>query len=418
MLRFFPRPSIRRSALTTLLLAVALVSGPLAFAPAQAAVVTTSGQVTDETGAPLGDVAVIVWVKDENQQAYFQDDDLLSFTRDDGTYQLDLEPGTYKLRFYADEFHRPEYYDDQATLRDATPVVVADTAQVLVDAELEAFPTITGSVKADDGSAVPWAYVVAYSLTGSEVGYAETESDGTFEMPVEPGTYRLGFSDDDDSFVDEYWQDKPTFQTANSVVVGQGGVTGIDARVAFLPAPVRTPVLNYAPPRVEGWTAVGQVAKVTDGVWGSTVSISRQWFRDGSPIPGATAQQYKITAADLGSTLSAQVTATPTSSPESASTQTVRLNGIVRWTTKVAVTAKRGTKKATLTVRVTSAGGRPSGWVTVKLRGRVVGTGKVTNGRATVTIKKLTKTKKRYAVVYAFNGAFHGSRRDVSARAK
>lgn len=417
MLSFLPRPTPRRSVLTSVLLAVALVAGPLAFAPAQAAGVSISGTVTDDIGTPLEDVAVFGWDRNDADQTYYSLD-VVAFTDSDGIYRATLPPGTYKLHFQAGEFYRAEYFDDQQTFRNATPIVVGDADQTLAGVQLETLPTIAGSVKTDAGSVVPWSYVVAFDLDGSYVASADTEPDGTFVMPVDPGTYRLGFFDEDDTFVEEYWQDSTTFRGARDITVDASGTTGIDARVALRPPPVRGSVLNYSAPRADGWAAVGHMVDVSDGVWQGGVSISRQWFRGGQPIPGATGPQYKVTAADVGSVLSAQVTATPTDSRQSSTTMTTRVSGVVRWTSKISVTATRGRKKATLKVRVTSAGGAPSGWVTVTVRGRIVATGKVTNGRAKVTIKKLTKTKKRYSVVYASNGNFHGSRRDVSARAK
>jgi hypothetical protein len=62
-------------------------------------------------------------------------------------------------------------------------------------------------------------------------------------------------------------------------------------------------------PLVSGRAAVGGDLIVAAGTWRPRdVSLGFQWLRDGSPIPGATARDHAVTAADAGADLAVVVT--------------------------------------------------------------------------------------------------------------
>jgi len=98
------------------------------------------------------------------------------------------------------------------------------------------------------------------------------------------------------------------------------GVTAVLAIVGLL-APLVTvggasaaavdPIVNVAPPVVNGTAQVGERVRTTTGDWTPTgLTFTYQWLRDGSPIAGATSASYKVRLEDLAATLSAEVTAT------------------------------------------------------------------------------------------------------------
>jgi protocatechuate 3,4-dioxygenase beta subunit len=74
--------------------------------------------------------------------------------------------------------------------------------------------------------------------------YASVDSvyvaDGMVSLPLEPGTYKLRFSDEDGLFVPEYYSDKATFETADPVVVS--GPTAL-APVSLAARPLLTGVV-------------------------------------------------------------------------------------------------------------------------------------------------------------------------------
>lgn len=73
------------------------------------------------------------------------------------------------------------------------------------------------------------------------------------------------------------------------------------------------PVCTTAP-AVTGTPAVGQVLTSDNGTWsGTSPSYAKQWFREGKgAISGATAATYTLVAADSGSIVFCQVTASNT----------------------------------------------------------------------------------------------------------
>ena len=88
---------------------------------------------------------------------------------------------------------------------------------------------------------------------------------------------------------------------------------------------------NTAPPTTSGTTQVGSTLTASNGSWdGTPTSFTYQWLRcdaSGSgcvSIPGASGQSYPAAAADVGSTLRLNVTASnSTGSTSAQSTQTL-----------------------------------------------------------------------------------------------
>ncbi|MFJ9313990.1 CHAP domain-containing protein [Pimelobacter simplex] len=65
------------------------------------------------------------------------------------------------------------------------------------------------------------------------------------------------------------------------------------------------------PAAVAGRPALGQVLTVTPATLTPTgTTVGYQWVRDGVPIPGATGTTYRLTAADVGRRVTAEMTAT------------------------------------------------------------------------------------------------------------
>ena len=81
------------------------------------------------------------------------------------------------------------------------------------------------------------------------------------------------------------------------------------------------PPANTAAPVASGTGTVGQTLSVTNGTWtNSPSSFAYRWQRGATPISGATASTYVLVAADSGTSVSCQVTATnPAGSASAAS---------------------------------------------------------------------------------------------------
>ncbi len=201
-----------------------------------------SGQVQYQGGAPAAGLSIQVR----------QDGEIRAVERtgSDGSYHFaDLAPGAYELAVF-DAAERP------LGLLDGATVVVAPDQPTLhmatVDApglstglpELSAVPAvanpcigppqvtgtarITGTVIASDtGQPLQSAYIYAYSVNGTYSAY--TDATGTYiidELPA--GSYRVEFnspyifSRGGYVYLDEWYNDKPTIQTADPVTVGEG----------------------------------------------------------------------------------------------------------------------------------------------------------------------------------------------------
>lgn len=106
-----------------------------------------------------------------------------------------------------------------------------------------------------------------------------------------------------------------------SVSDARGNVTTKDRVVTVVEA-----ALASSEPVVSGTAQVGRTLTVDAGAWTTGATLTRQWLRDGTPVPGATGTSYAVAPADAGATLTVAVTgaltghagATRTSAPTAA----------------------------------------------------------------------------------------------------
>jgi len=110
------------------------------------------------------------------------------------------------------------------------------------------------------------------------------------------------------------------------VTVHKSGFSDVSA-VSAMTAAVLKGTLTLVPiPTISEAAIVGSTVTANPGTWDAGVSLSYQWLRAGTPISGATAATYKISAADAGAPLAVSVTgaksgyasAAATSSPTAA----------------------------------------------------------------------------------------------------
>ena len=235
--------------------ALAIVVSGVLLAPATASAAPLTGSIAGTVtaasgGAPLKGVEVCAdRVAGEGEACIL--------TSTSGEYLISgLVPGSYKVEFWP---HREglnlttQYYNDQPTFSAAETVLVTGGATVPnVNAQLHEGGRIAGTVT-DAASHAGLAEILVCALESiSEEGVCgHTAAGGQYTIAGLPsGSYEVAFLPDFDeqalpgTYINQYYNDKPSFATANLVsVTAPGGTTsGIDAALAKRPLPPIPPI--------------------------------------------------------------------------------------------------------------------------------------------------------------------------------
>ena len=150
-------------------------------------------------------------------------------------------------------------------------------------------PPFVTPLKAADGA---WVEVGAPSPVAA---------DGSFTTDVAhsrtPHRLRLGWPDG----TVQFWTGDDSLPTSDA---GGARTTSTRSDVVF---PVA--LSSTGTPAVTGTAQVGHTLTARPGTWSPAPTFTYQWLRAGTPIPGATQQTYRLTAADAGSRIAVRVTA-------------------------------------------------------------------------------------------------------------
>jgi hypothetical protein len=181
--------SVTRRGFVTLVAAAAtsVAAGRPAFA-AEEATGALVGRLTDSTGSPLTEAAVVV-ESVANPATYSY-----AGTDGDGRYRLELVPGQYTVAF---EHNSRLQWIPQAVDRDAASVftVTAFVDTVADDVKVPS-GSISGTVTFTDGT--PATGFTVWLMNGPDRGFLPTNSDGTYRFAdVAPGTYQVLFMGED-----------------------------------------------------------------------------------------------------------------------------------------------------------------------------------------------------------------------------
>jgi hypothetical protein len=90
-------------------------------------------------------------------------------------------------------------------------------------------------------------------------------------------------------------------------VVGSHPGYATVAKDSLPAAPVTAGALNAPAPRIGGTPKVGSTLTATPGTWTVDTTLRYQWYRSGTPIAGATAATYRLTAIDRNHTIKVRV---------------------------------------------------------------------------------------------------------------
>ena len=242
-----------------------------------------------------------------------------------GTYRVVVEGDTSA---YAMEYLGDSYFSDdaeQVTLAaGATSASHASALQPSVTIKTRAKDQTTNhyinawsAVELERSPGV-WA-PLELSYGSGDVGYAQRGG-------IPPGNYRIHWTDQAESgalYVTEWWDNKPTADTATTITLAGGGSADLTALMTKTPFEV-----SPAPvPTITGVVQSNQTLTAVTGTWGpAPVALAYQWNVNGSAKPGANGATFALTNAEIGATVTVTVTgsregltsATRTSAPTTA----------------------------------------------------------------------------------------------------
>jgi hypothetical protein len=293
-------------------LATTLVGGGLLVSPAvqAAGAGSITGRVTNTAGSALPDMEVTAWVLSDG--TWVEDDS--ADTGDDGRYVIpDLADGTYRVEI-ADPFadYVTQWWDRAPTREAARDVAVAGQPVGGIDGVLGA-------------SASALVNLAAPRVTG-RLAYGST-------LTADPGTW----SQPGASFAYTWYVTGrpklngtgPTFSLDEPADAGARGVEVVLSVTATVPGlepvdadalgvrirPGATPgtggrkkLAALAAPRVVGSAVVGRRLTLRPGRVSPRATVSVRWLRGTRPVPGARGSTYRLTRADAGVRVRAQVT--------------------------------------------------------------------------------------------------------------
>ncbi|MGX9728297.1 MAG: MSCRAMM family protein [Candidatus Electronema sp. VV] len=179
-------------------------------------------------------------------------------TAADGSYTVSgLNAGSYKVAFYADGNYISEWYNDKASFESADAVVVtlANTT-ANVNAVLEVSGSISGKMTNAAGTGLA-GYVAVYDSSNEWVGDAQTEADGSYVVSgLSAGSYKVNFDADDQSYLDEWYNNKASFNAADAVAVTLGSTTANINAVLELGGSISGRMTDAAGTGLVGWVDV------------------------------------------------------------------------------------------------------------------------------------------------------------------
>ncbi|WEO77971.1 carboxypeptidase regulatory-like domain-containing protein [Cryobacterium sp. SO2] len=199
---------------------------------------TVSGRVTSDTrdGEAISGVNVSAFQVDANGNL---GDIWSGYTDAQGRYSIPgLAAGNYTLRFTSwGTSDISEWWDNKPTQYTATTFAVAAGATVTgKDAGLTAGATLTGQVVADDdGTPVSTGWVEALAADGHQVLSVSTDESGNYSLTGLPaGEYVLTFSDYNQRYTQEWWNNQTSFESAQHITVAAGAtITDLNAGLAL-----------------------------------------------------------------------------------------------------------------------------------------------------------------------------------------
>jgi len=189
---------------------------------------TISGTVTAPGAVPLNQVEVTAYTTYGDRGGY-------AYSDASGNYQITgLIAGSYVVQFKPSAGYAAEWYNNQPTALTGVPVAVSTGGTTSgINAQMALGARFSGQVTGEGSGPLSSAQVSVYDSSGQQVASAYTDVAGNYTTSpgLATGSYRLSFNAY--SYLDEYYNDKPSLQTADVLVITAPAVTsGVNATLA------------------------------------------------------------------------------------------------------------------------------------------------------------------------------------------
>jgi surface antigen len=252
-------------------------------------------------------------------------------------------------------------------------------------------PTVTGSARVGESvSATPGAWTPAPDQVRYQWRAAGAPIPGATHSTLAVGPTTVGKS------------------ISVAVTAVKAGYPAATKTSAATPAVAPGILTLAAAPRVSGTPRPGQNLDVVLPVAPPQSAMAVQWLRRGVPVRGATGRSYRLTVADTGSRMLAQVTVTRpgyrTLTTRTISSPVIRAVPLIR----VATTTKR--HRLRVYAAVTAAGIRPvTGALQIRSRGKLLRQVTLSNGVARARLTRLPRGRQTYRFRYVSTSRVAGA---------
>ncbi len=265
----------------------------------------------------------------------------------------------------------------------AATVASAPTTAVGAGAlDTSAAPTIVGTSTVD---ATLTARPGTWDPTPDSLGY-QWRADGVPVPGATQPTFRVGV-------------DQVGAALSVTVTATKAGYADV-SRTSSATSPVTASTLAFTrAPALTGLARPGRLLRLTKALTTPAAALQVQWLRAGRPVPGATGSSYRVTAADLGSRVSAEVRATKAGYGDLV--RRTPSTAVVRATPTIQVSPQPGPGTLAFTASVRVAGAPVDGKLHVRSRGRLLAVFDVRDGAARGTVTGLPRTKRVYRFWFA-----------------
>lgn len=199
-----------------------------------------TGTVTDRNDKPIENIVAILYQSDGN---LWIEDTVLTDENGNYTIRLTVPGPNYRIGFDGISYHPElpyvtEYFDNVSDIESSQVFTFpAETTTPNINAKLDQYGTITGTVTGTNGEPLAGVFVQSYErATGMPMLSTTTDSSGSYSLGLEPGKeFSIGFSHP--SHESEFYNNQTSVETGTPVTTPINSIVpNINAQL--IPGPV------------------------------------------------------------------------------------------------------------------------------------------------------------------------------------